>query len=238
MAYQRATVGSFDKWAKAVGDDSYTWDKLLPFHEKTINFSPPDMSKRFANSTPRYDATVVGDGHGPLHVSYPNFGQPFDTWAEKGLTEVGVNPIDGFLSGKLIGSAWRTSAIDPKQETRDSSETSFLQRALKTQPNLIVFQRTLGKKVLFDSSKAATGVQVDTEGKVYSLMAKKEVIVSAGTFQSPQILMVSGVGPAATLRKHGIPVVADRPGVGQNMQVGATLQNELSKQILSSFRAC
>jgi choline dehydrogenase len=60
-------------------------------------------------------------------------------------------------------------------------------------------------------------VLVQSGNKEYYLTAKKEVIVSAGVFQSPQLLMVSGVGPAATLRAHGIPVVADLPGVGQNM---------------------
>ena len=60
---------------------------------------------------------------------------------------------------------------------------------------------------------------MNTGGKEYILSAKKEVILSAGAFQSPQLLMVSGVGPAATLQKHNIPVVADRAGVGQNMWV-------------------
>ena len=54
---------------------------------------------------------------------------------------------------------------------------------------------------------------------IYTLSARKEVVVSAGAFQSPQLLMVSGIGPLETLTKYGIPIVADRPGVGQNMWV-------------------
>lgn len=107
--------------------------------------------------------------------------------------------------------------------TRESSETAFLQPALGS-PNLYVFQSTLGKKIISDTNKRATGVQVDTEGKVYTLSANKEVVLSVGAFQSPQLLMVSGVGPQATLTKHNIPVVADRPGVGQNMWVSWTIE--------------
>ena len=101
--------------------------------------------------------------------------------------------------------------------TRDSSETSFLRRGL-TYPNYLVYQTTVAKKILFDKNKKAIGVIADTEGKEYTLSATKEVIVTAGVFRSPQLLLVSGVGPPATLQQYGIPVVADRPGVGQNMQ--------------------
>jgi choline dehydrogenase len=75
----------------------------------------------------------------------------------------------------------------------------------------------MAKKILFTKTKA-TGVQVQSNGATTNLQANKEVIVSAGVFQSPQLLMVSGVGPKATLEKLNIPVVADRPGVGQGMQ--------------------
>ena len=83
---------------------------------------------------------------------------------------------------------------------------------------LVVYQSTMAKKILFDTNKKITGVLVDTEGREYILSATKEVILTAGVFGSPQLLLISGVGPAATLQQHGIPVIADRPGVGQNMQ--------------------
>ena len=98
----------------------------------------------------------------------------------------------------------------------------FLRHGLGN-PNLVVYDQTLAKKVIFDGNKKAIAVAVDSDGLQYTLSANKEVIVSGGAFQSPQILMVSGVGPAATLQQHGIPVIADRPGVGQNMQVSRTI---------------
>jgi choline dehydrogenase-like flavoprotein len=76
----------------------------------------------------------------------------------------------------------------------------------------------MGKKILFDSNKKAACVIVSTASVSYTLTATREFIVSAGAFQSPQLLMVSGVGPAAQLQKYSIPVVKDLPGVGQGMQ--------------------
>lgn len=75
----------------------------------------------------------------------------------------------------------------------------------------------MAKKIVFDGTKA-TGVLVDTEGFEYTISARKEVILSAGVFGSPQLLQASGVGPEDLLKELGIPVVANRPGVGENMQ--------------------
>ncbi|KAL8731238.1 MAG: hypothetical protein Q9181_004366 [Wetmoreana brouardii] len=82
---------------------------------------------------------------------------------------------------------------------------------------LKVYKSTLAKRILFGDSKQAAGVQVTSGGFEYQIKANKEVIVSAGAFRSPQLLMVSGIGPQATLREQGIPVLSDRPEVGQNM---------------------
>ena len=221
MTYHMATRDSYQMWADTVGDQSYTFDQFLPYFKKHMNFTPPNSQTRFANTTPDYDTSTLGNS-GPVSVSFPNYAAAFGTWAVKGLTEIGINSINGFTSGKLIGSSYSLSTIDATLQTRESSETAYLQPALTQKPNLIVFQSTLAKKVLFNSAKTATGVQVDSAGMLYSLSARKEVIVSAGSFQSPQLLMVSGVGPAAVLQKHNIPVVADRPGVGQNMQVSVS----------------
>ena len=218
MAYQRGTKSSYDKWADLVGDSSYQWDSMLPYFQKSLHFSPPDNSKRAQNATPKYDLTSLGNGGGPLSVTFSNYAQAIASWVQKGLAEIGVLPINGFTSGELNGSSYVLETIQAKTQTRESSETGFLQPALK-RGNLIVFPLSLAKRILFDDTKSATGVVVNTEGKEYILSAKKEVIVSAGPFRSPQLLMVSGVGPALTLQNHGISVVADRAGVGQNMWV-------------------
>lgn len=76
----------------------------------------------------------------------------------------------------------------------------------------------MAQKIVFDGSKTARAVNVKANGVSFTLFANKEVILSAGAFQSPQLLMVSGVGPADVLQQHNIPVVANLPGVGQNLQ--------------------
>ncbi|KAI1312685.1 GMC oxidoreductase [Xylaria venustula] len=216
MIYQRPTVGSAKMWADTVADESYTFENMLPYYQKSICFTPPS-ELRFANSTPLFDTSVMGNCSGPVSVTYSTYANSFASWATNGLTEMGMSPIKGFQSGELLGQSYVMSTINAKTQTRDSSETSFLQRAL-SYPNYSVYTLTQAKKILFDKNRRATGVEVDTLGIRYILSASKEVIVSAGVFASPQLLMVSGIGPAKTLNGLGIPIVADRPGVGQGMQ--------------------
>lgn len=178
---------------------------------------PPNESARAANATPLYDTSVMGNCSGPLSVTYSNYAYSFGSWAIKGLQDMGIPQINGFESGSLNGSSFVMSTIDAKTQLRDSSETSFLRQALEL-PNYTVYQLTQAKKITFDANKNANGVDVDTMGAKYHIGAAKEVIVSSGVFGSPQLLMVSGIGPASTLESLNIPVIADRPGVGQNMQ--------------------
>jgi choline dehydrogenase len=112
-----------------------------------------------------------------------------------------------------------SSTINATNEKRDSSQTSFLSEAVtKGFTNFINFSLTIAKKIKFDQNKRATGVVVESNSISHTPLDKKEVIVSAGMFQSPQLLIVSGIGPAAQLQKFNIPVITDRPRVGQGMQ--------------------
>lgn len=127
--------------------------------------------------------------------------------------------IRDFESGELIGSQYCPLTVIPEDQTRGSSEATYLRSYLRTTgTHLQVYTHTLAKRVLFDSKKTAIGVQVETCGLPYTLTAKKEVILSAGAFQSPQLLMVSGLGPKDELAKHNITTLVDLPGVGGNMQ--------------------
>lgn len=100
---------------------------------------------------------------------------------------------------------------------RETSETAFLKKLGLTQSNLVVYQSTLATKITFNGT-TASGVEIDMGGFPFTLTANKEVVLSAGAFQSPQLLMVSGIGPKDTLERFGIPVVKNLPGVGQNME--------------------
>ena len=216
MIFHRGTKGSYQKWADMVDDQSYTFDAILPYFEKSLNFTPPDNNRRGSNGTPEYDPAVLSQG-GPVDVTYPNYVEAFATWVQKALTELGFQSIAGFMSGELIGSAYQLYSINQTTSIRESSETAFLQPALGT-TSLEVYTNTLAKKILFNDT-VASGVLVESGGVPYQLSATKEVILSAGAFQSPQLLMVSGIGPAGVLQGLDLPVIADRPGVGQNMWV-------------------
>jgi choline dehydrogenase len=218
MIYQRPTVQSLQAWADAVDDDSYTFENVLPYFEKSAKFTPPNMSKRFANSTPRYNPEAFTATGGPLQVSYANYAQSFSTWLKAGFAAIGIGEAPDFNSGSLMGSQYCTSTIRPIDQTRSSSAASFFQTALLSGlRTLKVYVGTRAEKILFDANKKATGVRVNTAGISYTLQATKEVIVSAGAFQSPQLLMVSGIGPKDQLGAQGIEVISELPGVGQNM---------------------
>lgn len=191
---------------------------MLPYFEKSVQFTTPDMNMRAANSSPGYKLDAFSPTGGPLHVSYPNYAAPFSSWVERGLRAIGLGKASDFNSGKLFGSQYASLTIRPSDQTRSSSEASFIQSAVNTSnPNLKLYTGTMARKVLFDDSKTATGVEVQSDNMVYTIHAAKEVIVSAGAFQSPQVLMLSGIGPAKTLQQFDVPMVVDAPGVGQNM---------------------
>ena len=123
------------------------------------------------------------------------------------------------MNGDIVGWSYIANTIESTTQTRSSSETSFLREALVQTPNLQVYKNTLAKSITFDDQRKATGVNIETAGMSCNITANREVIVSAGAFRSPQLLMVSGVGPKAILDSNGIDCIADRPGVGQNMWV-------------------
>ncbi|MCJ1356957.1 MAG: hypothetical protein MMC33_006953 [Icmadophila ericetorum] len=213
-------IGSFDKWAAQVDDDFWTWDNVYPAYKKSCDFQPPDYSKINPSEKITWDPSAFSSDGGPLHVSYGNYFGPSGPALQAAMEGAGMKPIRGLNSGKLIGYGTMTAAIDIRTATRDTSESSFLQAGARGSNNLKIYPDTLVKRVTFDDKKRATGVDVQINSAnadlKFHLTAKKEVIVSAGVWHSPQILMVSGVGPAVTLEKYGIDVVSDLPGVGQN----------------------
>lgn len=191
MSYVRSSASAYQRWADLVDDSSYTFDNLLPFFKKSVRLTPPNLEKRnAANATPEYDPTSFGNGS-PLDVSWNNWVDPTISWLAKSLQAIGltINP-KGWSAGELNGGSWVPSTIDPAHATRESSQTSFLEYASKNN-QLVVYPHSQATKILFDG-KAATGVSVNTDGTTYTLSASKEVILSAGVFHSPQILMVSG----------------------------------------------
>ena len=213
----RGTRGSYQRWADEVNDQSYTFENLLLFYQKSINFQGTNTNARPQNATLQSDPSSFGQG-GPIQVCYPNWANTISSFVQQGLQELGFDIRPDFVSGDLIGQQYISFQIELSSQTRSSFEVAYLGPALNSGRKLTLYENTLVKKILFDDQKRANGVLVDSAGTQYSLRAKNEVILSAGAHRSPQLLTVSGVGPSATLNDFGVPVLSDLAGVGQNLQ--------------------
>jgi choline dehydrogenase len=131
---------------------------------------------------------------------------------------LGVKPANGFSSGTLSGVQYVTLNSNPTDMHRSDAASSMF-AAARNRTNLVIFANTQALQIMFNDNKAAAGIMAnDLNNKTFPLMAAREVVSCAGVFRSPQLLMVSGVGSAKLLQNWSIPVVADRPGVGQNLQ--------------------
>ncbi|KAK7954774.1 hypothetical protein PG988_015468 [Apiospora saccharicola] len=220
MIHHRGSKGAYDKWADEVGDDSYRLEALTPYFEKSVTLTPPNTEKRRANASTQYDPDAFTTPGGPVQVGYTNWVSVWATWLEKGLEAIGMERTTGFNSGRLMGYHYSQSTIRGRDQTRSTSAEYIYQASERGLENLKVYTQTMARKIMFDggaNKEKATGVRVSSLGIEYTIKARKEVILSAGTFQSPQLLMVSGIGPRATLDDFEIPVISDLPGVGQNM---------------------
>lgn len=216
MAWGESSRGVFQKWADDLGDQSYTYDNIVQYYKKPVHFSPPRPDTRLANATPSFNSEDVGTS-GSIQVTYPPYAYSWTTWLATMLDAAGMKATQSFSNGNLNGSAWHMSAVDQATGTRSCADVAYLKPLLK-KSTLTIFDKTLAERIVFDKKKTATGVEVSSSSGKFTLRAKKEVIVAGGVFMSPQLLQVSGVGPKKVLDKYKIPVVADRPGVGQNMQ--------------------
>ena len=213
--YNAPTKGAFQRWADHVGDQSYTWENMMPFMKRVVDFST-NAARRPANATPLYDPQVFSPTGGPLKLSYPAWVNPVAKYGPNAFRSLGLREVPGFTNGDLQGWGWYQWTIDPSTGLRSSSESSYLAQAFE-RPGLTTYINSQVTSII-SKNGSAIGVKVENYGRrPFTISARKEVIVSAGPWHSPQLLMVSGIGPKETLQKFDIPVISDLPGVGQNM---------------------
>ena len=217
MAYTRGSSSVFDLW-ESMGNPGWDWDTVFPYFKKSTHFTPPSTTN---NSQITFDPSFYNASGGPLQISFGEYTQPDDQYWYPALQEIGVPKAVDFNGGNAVGVAHETTTINPADESRSSAYTSFY-AAAKSRPNLHVMTDTLVEQVLIrgnSSSAAAYGVKYTSSSGVPSFAyASKEVIVSAGAVQTPQLLMLSGVGPKATLQKFNIKPYAYLEGLGQRFQ--------------------
>jgi choline dehydrogenase-like flavoprotein len=209
MVYIRGVASDYDRWA-AAGCDGWGWDDVLPYFKRS------ECNERLGGNA----EDALHGGRGPLHVVDTRSTNPFDRRFIQAAECAGL-PYNADFNGPEqdgVGFYQRTQ----RDGERWNAARAYIHRGNPQsinggRDNLDVLINSQALRVVFDG-KRAVGVVVERDGQQRTIRARREIILSGGTFGSAQLLMVSGVGPAAHLRSHGIPVVHDAPGVGQNLQ--------------------
>jgi choline dehydrogenase len=201
MAYVRGNRADYDDWA-ALGNEGWGYDDILPYFRRHED-----------------NANLANDYHGrggELHVEFPNrYRSPFADAFVDACLEKGFERNDDYNGARQAGAGLFQFTV--KDGKRDSAYTAFL-KPIRKRPNLTVLTDTHVSKIIVEGDRA-TGVLAGKAGKIpQKLLARKEVILSAGSFASPQLLLLSGIGERAELQGQGIDCVRELPGVGQNLQ--------------------
>lgn len=214
MVYIRGSRQDYDTWAQ-LGCRDWSYDKVLPVFRDLEN-------------NQRLSGEYHGVG-GELTVSDRAFGHPLSWAFIRAAQEAGIPYNEDFNGARQEGVGFYQTTTN--RGRRRSSAEAFL-RVAERRANLTVKTGSRVHKVLFDGRKAI-GVRLE-DGT--TLAARREVILTAGALATPKILQLSGIGPAGHLREHGIDVVLDLPGVGENYQdhLEATVQCE-TKDPISIF---
>ncbi|KAI8984795.1 GMC oxidoreductase [Trametes punicea] len=212
-----------DAWASLVdgASDKWSWDALFNAMKDSETFTPPSSQVQQAGDI-QYNASSRGTS-GPVHATYPGFMVPLvGNWTST-LADIGVFVNDDAYGGNGWGAFVASSSINPSNWTRSYSRSAYID-PLPPRPNLSVLPNATVTRLLFDTSNknnlTATGVEwaASADADRQTVKVNKEVILAAGAVGSPQVLMLSGVGPSDVLQAAGVDVQVDLPGVGQHLQ--------------------
>lgn len=198
MVYDRGMHSDYDRWAQA-GNEGWSFAEVLPYFRKLEHFGPIDDG--WHGQQGPIQVTRADQSH-PFARAFVEAGQQagYPYCADlNGASREGFGPVD-----LTVGKGKRSSA-----------STAYLRPVIK-RPNLTVLTGAQARRIVFDGKRAA-GVSFRHDG-TDKVASAPNVILAAGAINTPQLLMLSGVGPSQHLREHGIAVTADLPGVGQNLQ--------------------
>lgn len=203
MMYVRGNRRDYDNW-EALGNPGWGYDNALKYFKKSEDY----------RGTRNKDTLSYHGKGGPLVVEEKRYWTPLLVGFLKAGQQLGYKVIDPAGPDQIGFSA---ADLTLRDGARGSTAVSYIKPAAK-RPNLDVAFNAFVTQILFDGNRKAIGVRFEQNGKLRTVLANREVILSAGGVKSPQLLMLSGIGPAHHLQQHQIPVVLDLPGVGQNFQ--------------------
>ena len=199
MLYTRGTPSDYDHWA-SLGNDGWSYNDILPYFKST-----------------QHQERGASDFHGvkgELNVAEGRSNHPLGKTLLEACRQAGYKDNSDFNGAQQEGVGYyQVTQINGE---RCSAARAFL-HPISHRQNLTVITEARVAKILIEN-KLTKGVEYDLDGELHTLKATKEVILSAGTFCSPQLLMLSGIGPEKELAQHQIPVKHHLPGVGENLQ--------------------
>ena len=198
MVYVRGHARDFDHWAEA-GAAGWGHADVLPYFKRMEHSHGGEQGWRGSD--------------GPLHVQRGPRRNPLYAAFVAAGRQAGFELTNDYNGSKQEGFGAMEQTIH--RGRRWSAANAYLRPALKRKNVSLV--NGFARRVVIENQRA-TGVEIEARGQVQVVKARREVIVAASSINSPKLLMLSGIGPAAHLKEHGIDVVADRPGVGQNLQ--------------------
>lgn len=218
MVYVRGHARDYDHWAES-GADGWAYADVLPYFKR--------MEAWHGEGDPSWRGT-----DGPLHISRGPRDNPLVQAFAKAGEEAGYETTNDYNGEKQEGFGPFEATI--YKGVRWSTANAYLRPALKRENCTLI--RGLAQRVVIKDGRA-TGVEIIRNGRTEVIEASAEVILAASSINSPKLLMLSGIGPAAHLAEHGIAPVADRAGVGQNLQDHLELYIQMAaKQPVSLFK--
>lgn len=214
--YIRGQRADYDAWADT-GNDGWAYDDVLPAFKAVENYAGPD--------TPWH-----GKG-GELDVQKPKSWNPVSAAIVDAAEQAGHRRNDDFASDRQDG--FGRYDLNQRSGTRLSSARAFLHPVLD-RANLTVMANTTVRRILFDRGRAV-GLEIETGGARSTIAARREIILCAGATNSPQLLMLSGIGPQDHLREMGIDLVHHLPGVGAHLQDHPTVHVAMENPSAESY---
>ncbi|CAB3222649.1 unnamed protein product [Arctia plantaginis] len=206
MFYIRGNKKDYNDWVQQ-GNEGWDYDRVLHYFKKSERLND--------ETTTKYDFGKYHNTEGYLGVTRPLWKKETEEYL-RAFQQNGHKVMSDCNGPEQIGYVMPPFTID--NGVRQHTATAFLE-PVKDRKNLFVLKKTLARKILFDEYMNAIGVEVRLPNKkVINLFSRREVILSAGAINSPQVLMLSGIGPREHLQRSGVNVLLDSPNVGSNLQ--------------------
>ncbi|KAG0649874.1 Dehydrogenase mpl7 [Hyphodiscus hymeniophilus] len=216
MMLSHASKVDIDNFEK-LGNPGWNFETMAPYYKKFETYNAPSEDLGKALGSEIIDTSLHGTA-GPVQITFPHGSSDLDAAWRPTLQALGLGAEADPRKGETLGGYAVLKFIDQKARRATSASSYYAPNAGR--PNLSVMTGAYVHRILFDASPKpiATGVSFSVSGKDYEVSARAEIILAAGSFQSPQLLELSGIGSKELLREHGIDVVVNNHSVGENLQ--------------------